>query len=73
VRTRSGDTYEVMVEQARGSIEKPLSNAELEAKVYELASERLPHADIAQLLDRLWRLDEMATIDPLMALVSVPD
>jgi 2-methylcitrate dehydratase PrpD len=73
VRTRSGDTYEVTVEQARGSIEKPLSDAELEAKVYELASERLPHADIAQLLDRLWRLDEMATIDPLMALVSVPD
>ena len=57
---------------ACGSFEKSLSDAELEAKVYELASERLPQADIAQLIDRLWQLPNMATIHPLMALVSVP-
>jgi 2-methylcitrate dehydratase PrpD len=72
VRTRSGDTFEATIEQARGSIEKPLSDAELEVKVYDLASERLPEADIAQLLDRLWQLDDMETTHPLMALVSVP-
>lgn len=71
VRTRSGDTFEVTVEQARGSIEKPLTDTELEAKVYELAAMRLPAADIAPLLDRLWQLHDMATIHPLMALVSV--
>ena len=73
VRTQSGDTYEATVAQARGSIEKPLSDTELEAKVYELAARRLPAADIAQLLDRLWQLHDMATIHPLMALVSAPD
>lgn len=72
VRTHSGDTFEVTVEQARGSIEKPLSDTELEEKVYELAAKRLPEADIAQLLDRLWHLDNMATTQPLMSLVSVP-
>ena len=72
IRTRSGDTVETTVEQARGSVEKPLSDAELEAKVYELASERLPPADIAQCIDRLWQLHTMTTIHPLMALVSIP-
>lgn len=67
------DTVEATVEQARGSIEKPLSDTELEAKVYELAARRLPAADIAQLLDCLWQLHDMATIHPLMALVSGPD
>jgi 2-methylcitrate dehydratase PrpD len=71
VQTRSGDTVETTVEQARGSVQKPLSDAELEAKVYELASARLPQADITQLLERLWQLQHMATLHPLMALVSV--
>ncbi len=73
VRTRSGGAFEATVTQARGSIEKPLSDAELEAKVHELASERLSQADIAQVLDRLWQLQDLTTIHPLMSLVSVPD
>ena len=72
VRTRGGDTFEATVVQARGSIEKPLSDADLEAKMYELASERLPEASLAQLLETLWQLQDMATIQPLMDLVSAP-
>jgi hypothetical protein len=70
VWTRSGETFEATVEPARGSIEKPLSDAELEAKVHELASWYLPQTDMAQLLDMLWQLQDMATIHPLMGLVS---
>jgi 2-methylcitrate dehydratase PrpD len=70
VRTRLGDTYEATVEHARGSLEKPLSDAELEAKVYALASQHLPKTNIEQCLAMLWQLQNMATIHPLMALVA---
>ncbi len=70
IRTQSGDTFEATVEQARGSIEKPLSDAELDAKMYELASEHLPKVQIERLLATLWQLEKMPTIQPLMALTS---
>ena len=72
VQTRSGDLFETTVQQARGSIERPLSDAELDAKVIELASERLSQGDIEQLCSMLWQLQSMETIHPLMALASVP-
>jgi 2-methylcitrate dehydratase PrpD len=70
VRTRSGDTCEATVVHARGSLEKPLSDAELEAKMYALASGYMPAADIEQCLAMLWQLQNLATIQPLMALSS---
>jgi 2-methylcitrate dehydratase PrpD len=70
VRTKSGDTYEATVDYARGSIEKPLSDAELDAKVYALASGSLSTTNIEQCLAMLWQLQNMPTIHPLMTLVS---
>jgi 2-methylcitrate dehydratase PrpD len=70
VRTQAGDTYEATVDHARGSIKKPLSDAELDAKVYALASGSLSTTNIEQCLVMLWQLQNMPTIHPLMALVS---
>ena len=70
VHTQSGDTLRATVEQARGSIEKPLSDADLNAKVSELASERLQPAEIEELCSMLWQLQSMETIHPLMALTA---
>jgi hypothetical protein len=64
---------EVTVAQARGSTGQLLSDTELKANVYALAARRLLAAAIAQLLDRLWQLHDMATIHPLMILASVSE
>jgi hypothetical protein len=56
VRTHAGDTCEATVVHARGSLAHPLSDAELEAKVYASASGSMPATDIAQSLAMLWQL-----------------
>jgi 2-methylcitrate dehydratase PrpD len=73
VRTHAGDTYEATVVHARGSLAHPLSDAELEAKVYAAASGAMPTADIAHVLALLWQVQNLATIHPLMALVAGRD
>src|SRR5262249_19975901 len=52
---------------------KDTSNTELEAKVYASASGAMPATDIEQSLARLWQLQNLATIQPLMALVAGHD
>jgi 2-methylcitrate dehydratase PrpD len=73
VRTHAGDTYEATVVQARGSLAHPLSDAELEAKVSAAASGSMPAQDIEQSLAMLWQLQNLTTIQPLMALVAGRD
>ena len=70
VRTHAGDTYEATVVHARGSLAHPLSDAELDAKVYAAASGSIPATDIEHGLTMLWQLQNLATIEPLMALVA---
>jgi 2-methylcitrate dehydratase PrpD len=70
VRTHAGDTYEATVVQARGSLAHPLSDAELDAKVSAAASGSMPAQDIEQSLAMLWQLQNLTTIQPLMALVA---
>jgi len=73
VRTHAGDTCEATVVQARGSLAHPLSDAELDAKVYASASGSMPATDIEHSLAMLWQLQHLATIQPLMALVAGRD
>jgi hypothetical protein len=61
------------VVQARGSLAHPLSDAELDAKVYASASGSVTATDIEQSLAMLWQLQHLATIQPLMALVAGRD
>jgi 2-methylcitrate dehydratase PrpD len=67
VRTIDGQTLESTVLHARGSIERPLSDHDIEAKVRELARHGAFAGQIDQVIAAVWRLDTMATIAPLIA------
>ncbi|MEZ5289973.1 MAG: MmgE/PrpD family protein [Vicinamibacterales bacterium] len=56
-----GRRHEIFVEHAVGSLERPMSDADLEAKVRGLADGVLPEAATAGVIDRCWRLDRLAS------------
>ena len=55
-----GASCETFVEQARGSLERPMTDAELEAKFRRLAACELGPAQIDRLVDQLWSLETLA-------------
>ncbi|GAB7526009.1 MmgE/PrpD family protein [Paraburkholderia sp. 2C] len=57
VLLRSGESVSRTVSAARGSLAVPLSDAELDTKLSELAAYGAPHVDTRRLLDTLWTLD----------------
>jgi len=58
LRTTSGDLISAHIAHARGSIARPLSDRELEAKLRELASYGAPGVDAGRLIDSIWTLDK---------------
>jgi 2-methylcitrate dehydratase PrpD len=63
VRTYDGRQLEATVLHAKGSIEQPLSDREIEVKVRELA----PLAGIDALFAAVWQLDSLTDIGPLLS------
>jgi 2-methylcitrate dehydratase PrpD len=63
VRTHDGRQLEATVLNAKGSMEQPLSDQEIEAKVRELA----PRAGIDALFAAVWQIDALTDIGPLLA------
>ena len=59
IRLKDGKTLERFVEHAVGSVEKPMSNAELEAKFSELAAGILPPDRIRRLMDLCWAVEHL--------------
>lgn len=55
-----GTRYETFVEQARGSLGRPMTDAELEAKFRALAATELEPARIDRLVERLWSIETLA-------------
>jgi 2-methylcitrate dehydratase PrpD len=66
VRMTDGRVFEGTVEQPKGSIEQKLSNQEIEAKLRDLARYGAFHGSVEDIIAAVWRLDEMATIEPLI-------
>jgi 2-methylcitrate dehydratase PrpD len=60
VLLRSGESVSRTVGAARGSLAVPLSDAELDTKLKELAAYGAPRVDTQRLLDTLWTLDTAA-------------
>ena len=56
----------------RGSLERPLTDEDLEAKLRALAAEATPWCDVPRLIDALWTLDRAPDGAVLMALASPP-
>jgi 2-methylcitrate dehydratase PrpD len=70
VRTVDGRTMTATVSHARGSMERPLSDQDIEAKVRDLAEHGAFQGSMDDVIAAVWRLDAMATIDPLIRLLG---
>jgi len=57
---RDGTAFRADVRHGRGSAGRPLSDAEIEAKMTELASARLAPQTIRRLIETIWTLDTLA-------------
>jgi 2-methylcitrate dehydratase PrpD len=71
VTTTSGQTLKAHVKEARGSLEKPLTDREVEDKLRTLAALGAPKVDVAPLIDAVWALDTSDDAGKVLAL-AVP-
>ena len=69
VRTVDGRTLSTTVTHAKGSTELPLTDAEIEAKVRDLASHGGFSGSIDGVISAIWRLDVSPTIARLLEAV----
>jgi 2-methylcitrate dehydratase PrpD len=58
LRTTTGDLLSAHIAHARGSLARPLSDGELEAKLRDLAGYGAPGIDANRLIEALWTLDQ---------------
>jgi len=72
VRLKDGRTLATMVLDARGSVRKPMSDAEIEAKVRALCAGSGAAGGVDAIIDRIWRLEELADAGALMAMLAGP-
>jgi 2-methylcitrate dehydratase PrpD len=75
VRTTDGRTLSATVTQPIGSLDHPLSDAALEAKLRDNAAFGGFTGPLDPLIDRLWHVDTLPTLAPLTALLrsDTPD
>jgi 2-methylcitrate dehydratase PrpD len=66
VRLHDGREFEATVEHARGSLERPLTDAELEQKLITLAAHGCPALDTAPLADIIWSLENVDDVRDVM-------
>jgi 2-methylcitrate dehydratase PrpD len=61
-----GQAVERTVEHARGSLERPLTDAELEQKLRTLAAYGCPGLDVAPLIAAVWSIETLADMREIM-------
>jgi len=65
---KNGTEHEVVVDHARGTDKRPLTDAELEEKFRVLVAEKSPTCgDAEKLIDAIWRLDQSEDAGALLA------
>jgi 2-methylcitrate dehydratase PrpD len=69
-RTTGGKLFSTQVMHARGSLQRPMTDAEIENKVRDLASIGCPACDVDRVIDAVWGLDRADDVRPLMRLVA---
>jgi 2-methylcitrate dehydratase PrpD len=70
VQTRDGKTLETTVIHAHGSLENPLSDSEIEAKVRDLAAMGKSGCDMDSIIKAIWGLDKLPNVSTLMAMAA---
>lgn len=66
VQTRDGKTLEAAVVHAHGSLENPLSDTEIEAKVRDLAAMGKSGCDMDDIIKAMWALEKLPNVATLM-------
>jgi len=68
-----GESFEVFVEHARGSLRRPLSDADLEAKFRGLAAAGLAPPAVEHLIEQCWLLAELPDAGAIARACAAPD
>jgi 2-methylcitrate dehydratase PrpD len=71
VLTKGGQSFTAHVEHARGSLERPLTDIEIDRKARQLADLGGTDVDIAPLIDAVWGMDANGDVGQIMKL-TVP-
>jgi 2-methylcitrate dehydratase PrpD len=66
VKLTSGETFEEIVMDAKGSLADPLSDRDIEAKLRDSARLGGADWDVDRVIDQVWRLDTLADVSGLM-------
>jgi MmgE/PrpD C-terminal domain len=66
IQLTSGETFENLVMEAKGSLADPLSDRDVEAKVRDCARLGGTDWDLDRIIDGVWRLDTLADVASLM-------
>jgi 2-methylcitrate dehydratase PrpD len=70
VRTTGGKDFTAQVMHARGSLDQPMTDNEIERKVRELASIGFSACDIDRVIDAVWELDQADDVRSLLRLLA---
>jgi len=73
VHTRQGQTQEIEIVAAKGGPGNPMTDAELEEKLAELASYRGFNRDVRAIADAIWSLDGTSDAAEVMGFANMPD
>jgi 2-methylcitrate dehydratase PrpD len=68
VRTATGEMLTAHVAHARGSLARPLSDRELEAKLRDLAAYGAPGVDAGGLIEAIWAIDQAMSMSNVMGM-----
>jgi 2-methylcitrate dehydratase PrpD len=71
IRLKNGKTVEKRIDHAIGSLDRPMSDADLEAKFRALAKGILPAAQADRLIEMCWDIEKLADAGEI-ARASVP-
>ena len=66
IKLTSGETFEEIVTDAKGSLADPLSDRDIEAKLRDSARLGGADWDVDRVIDHVWRLDTLADVSSLM-------
>jgi 2-methylcitrate dehydratase PrpD len=69
VRDKSGKEFAKHIPHLPGSLQCPMSDAELEAKFTDQAAAGAPKCDTRALIDALWRMDELEDVGKIMPMM----
>jgi 2-methylcitrate dehydratase PrpD len=70
VKLRSGEHVEKLYSYPPGHPQNPVSDADIERKLFELSGDVMPRSQAQRLIEAVWQLDRYEQIRDVAALLS---